>query len=183
MGKIIDEMILSKINDKGLRIAYFVSSVLSKVFLINLLIGVILNLYIYGLNIHYGKMNDAVPYNWLTTFILSFILPMVISFVPYILIRLIVKLIKEKIKEEIDQEGVLFAAGSFLIINNIGGLIGIIDSVANLVIRMQWKAEIDIIGFINPFMNIIIPIIYILIGLKYIKMSNYLKDKIAKEQI
>ena len=183
MEKIIDEMILSKISDKGLRMAYWISSVLSKVFFINLLIGVILNLYIYGVNIHYGKMNSFIPYNGFMTFILNFILPMFVSIVPFILIRLITKLIGAKVKVEFDQGGVLFATGFFLILMNIERVLGTINSVATIIYRMQWNAEIDIIGIINPLVSIIIPIVYILIGLKYIKMSNYLKDSIVEEQI
>jgi len=183
MEKIIDEMILSKISDRGLRIAYWIASVLSKVFLINLLIRMILNLYIYGINIHYGKMNSFIPYNGFIVFILNFLLPMIVVIVPFILIRLIAKLIGEKLEDDVDQGGVLFATGSFLIIINFEGIIGIINSVANLIYRMQWKGEIDIFGIINPLVSIIVPIVYILIGLKYIKMSNYLKGSVVEEQI
>jgi len=183
MIKIINEMILSKISDKGLRIAYWISSVLLKVFFINLLIGVIMNLYVYGVNIYYGKMNSFMPYNGFMNFILNFILPMFVSIAPFILIRLITKLIGEKVKVEFDQSGVLFATGLFLILINIEGVLGIINSIGTIIYRMQLDAEIGVFGYVNPIVNIIIPIVYILIGLKYVKMSNYLKDKNSIDQI
>ncbi|MBI9014663.1 MAG: hypothetical protein JEZ08_20665 [Clostridiales bacterium] len=181
--EVIDKMILSKISDKGLRITYWISSVLSKVFLIFFLFGVIHNLYVFGMNTYYWKSYDIVPYNWFTTLILSFILPMFIDLTPYIAMRLIEKLIRAKLKYEIDHRSVLFATGLYFIIFNIKGVIGIIESVAHLVYQMQWNTESTLLMFLNPFINTLTTIIYILIGLNYMKMSNCLKDKITPEQI
>lgn len=181
--EIIDKMILSKISDKGIRIAYWISSVLSKVFLVYLLLGVIQNLYVYGMNTYYWINYDLVPYNWFITLIVSFVLPIFIDIVLYTVMRLIVKLIRKKLKYEINQGGVLFATGCYFILINISGVTGIIESVAYMIYQMQWGSEVNIHLFLNPFTSAITTIIYILIGLKYIKMSNYLKDEIAKEQI
>jgi hypothetical protein len=176
----INEIVLSKINDKGLLIAYWISSVLSKVFFIHLLVGVIMNFYIYGINVYYKNVNIMISYNWLTNLILDFIIPMLILPIPYMIVRLMTKLIRERLNDEIDQSNVLFATGSFLVLTNFTGLTRIISSITTLIYQMQLGDKIDPMIFVHPSVNTIIPIIYIFIGLKYIKMSNCLRDPIAE---
>jgi len=170
--KKFDEMILTKFNDKGLQIAYWVSSVLSKIFFIYLLTGFIMNIYSYSINIYYKTMNIMISYNWLENLLLDLIIPMLVLPIPYVLMRLTVKLLSEKVTDEIDQSSLFFATGIFLILNNFTGIIRIFTSVSNLVYQMQLGDKINFMIFVHPFINTIIPIMYIIIGYKYIKRSN-----------
>ena len=179
-GRKLDEIILTKINDKGLLIAYWVSSVLSKVFLIYLLMGFILNLYIYGINIYYNIINTMVAYNWLSSVVLDLIIPMLVLPLPYIFIRLFTKLLQEKLNVVTDQSSLLFATGLFLILDNIIGVTRVITSVSILINQVQLVNKINAMMFAAPLINLIIPIIYITIGFMYVKRSKYLTEKIVE---
>lgn len=182
MEKFIDKMILSRLSDRGLKILFWITSILSKVFLINLIIGFLMNLYSFGVNTHYGKLNEFISYNKLISLITDLVVPMIILFIPYILICYILKLVKEKSGDELDQSSIQFAIGVYLIIMNLRNLLGVFNSLSVIVQQLQWELKPDIFIILYPVLNTIIPIIYMLIGLKYIKMSHLLLDRIVEEK-
>lgn len=177
-----DKILFLKLNDKGLLIIHWIATVLSTIFFINLMIGTIVNLYIYGLNLFFGLLNEMIPYNWFTSIITSFIIPILSDLIPYLLIRILAKLTKEKCENELDMREVLFATGFFLIITKVGGIIRVVALITNAIYRAKLGQYISLFDIVNPFINIIGPVIYIVIGLNYMKQSSLLNNRKLEEQ-
>lgn len=173
----IKRRIISKLSDKGLKLLYWVSCIISKVFLVSLLFGLIHNIYLFFVN-GFAWQNPLIRYNWVTAFFFSLVIPIVMDFLAYVVIRVFTKVIERNIQYEIDESGVLFATGVYYIIIHLNGVFRVLKSFIYYVysiIVVDFSVEFSL-----QFVNSLLVLIFIYIGYRFIKASGYLVNRVEE---
>lgn len=174
---IVESRIISKLSDKGLKLLYWVSCIISKVFLVSLLFGLIQNVYLFFVN-GSSWTSSWIPYSWMTAFFFSLVIPVIIDFVGYVAIRVFTKVIERNLEYEIDESGVLFATGVYYIIINVKGLFHVVESFVYYVYSV---IIIDSpMQFTIQFVNSLFVLIFMYIGYRFIKASGYLTNRVEE---
>lgn len=175
----IDQKILSKLNDRSLNIASWITNVLSKVFLIYIIMGCPISLYIFGINAYYGNSITNISYYGWLSLITDLILPILLSFIPYIIMRISFMSLEKTVHQMPDQKSIFFATGFFLIASRIQSLINIVEAIIHVIEEAILNSPLMLLNLLTPFVNSIITTLYILIAIKYLKESDCLIIKRA----
>jgi hypothetical protein len=173
----MDDKILSRLNDQSLSIAFWITNVLSKVFLIYIIMGCPISLYIFGANVYYGNSNPHISYYGWLALITDLILPILLSFIPYIIMRISFMSLEKTVHQMPDQKSIFFATGFFLIASRIQSLINIVEAIIHVIEEAILNSPLMLLNLLTPFVNSIITTLYILIAITYIKASDSMKTK------
>ncbi len=174
----IMDKVFSKMNDRGIKIAYWVSSVLTISFLVSFIINTIYTTAFRGFGIINSILigsNDKHELEWL---ILLYILSVLAELIPLLILNAIRKWTKIRLNEDIDKKSIYFATGIYIIFTNIFGLVATVNSIVGLLFngRWGWGVHIDSNSIVYVFISFMTTILYILIGIQFIKKSDFIPE-------
>ncbi len=165
-----------RIKNNGMELLYWISSVLSIVFLIQFVVTGVITTLTRGYTIINNIVTGNNPKNEIQWLILLYLLSMMVSFVPFLVAYIIKKWTRSKLNKELDISSINFCVGAYFIITHIGGVAGIITTVAYSLFnaRWGWNVHIDWSYILYAFINSMIPIAFVAVGILFIRKSNFL---------
>lgn len=165
-----------RINNRGMELLCWISSALAIVFLIQFAVTGVITTLTRGYTIINNIVTGNNPKNEIQWLILLYLLSMMVSFVPFLVAYIIKKWTHGKLNKKLDISSINFCVGAYFIITNIGGVVGIIMTVAYSLFnaRWGWNVHTDWTYIFYAFINSMIPIAYVALGVLFIKKSNFL---------
>jgi hypothetical protein len=171
----LEQNLIGPIKEDGVQLIYYIVCFMTKLSFFYMIVGLVGNL-----------ISDGLSYFWeivldypLHSFILSSKLINYLGIItPYLIFRLFKKYLSKKSLKDLDRNYLNFSVGIYLILNQIGHLLGFLPFISTLIQ----------IGGIRPFGNVALPITfhiinilmrftYIIISVKLIKESGFLKSE------
>lgn len=181
MEERIDELLLSKINDKGLQMIHWILCILSKVLYVGIYMGGVSILYSYGINWYYSLSHNFTVDHFLPGFISGLMIPLLVLPIPYLIVRFVEKIISNKDVIQPDEASVFFGAGVLMIVYQLSGVLHVINILVSTLVNLLQPGPTNFMTLSGPLFSIVFTSLYIIIGLKYIRKSGYLKRSSIKK--